>query len=134
MHFSAFRVLVFISSTDVRRIFSRSTQPRWNIILQLKSNRKTFFYKKMNRKISNVKIQEGQSPRSPLPTPMSSTKYENPFLWHVSGSHDISTSFCKACNAILCTIGTQTNQPKNQHSRDMFWKTLRYKLFVLPFL
>ena len=130
MHFSTFRVLVFSSAMGVRRTFSRGTQPWWNIISPTQNLQINIFSHKKNMKISNVKIQESQSPRSSLPTPMSSTKYKNPFLWHVSGSHDISTSFCKAWNAIFLYHGdSKKKQPKIRITdRDMFWKTFWYNL------
>ena len=95
--------------------FSKRWQPRWNFILPNQNLQENIFLQKVNRKISNFKIQ------APL-SPFTFDSYEldqirTSFLWHVSGSHELQ--------CVLREL-EQTN-PKIPIIEICFWNMLWWK-------
>jgi len=103
LHFSAFCVLIFSSTMGVLRIFSMG----WATMVKFHFNNselieQTFFYTKMNSKISNFKIQGPMAACSPSDA-HELDQIQNPFsdMYVVV----MSTCCCKAFNAISVYYG-----------------------------
>ena len=82
----------------------------------------------MNRKISNSenKIQGVKARSLSLSHAHELDQIWKSFHWRVHGSHDswaLAVAIARLVMQFPYTVVIQTNQPKNAHNRDMFWKT-----------